>query len=159
MLLSFKLLTFGQCPHPVFHSAHLKKRPNLQMRRNLREMLLLSNPSSIYEQNQPAWIGKYCRIHAISDYDAEVMKACYGNLRYVLGSSSQDQFPSSHLASISWPVESSYPWCITVDCNEYTELRLVKIVLVIPSSLIQLQTELLQVRSLYKRRDLANMAL
>ena len=120
---------FGQCPHPVFHSAHLKKRPNLQMRRNLREMLLLSNPSSIYEQNQPAWIGKYCRIHAISDYDAEVMKACYGNLRYVLGSSSQDQFPSSHLASISWPVESSYPWCITVDCNEYTELRLVKIVL------------------------------
>lgn len=84
---------FGQCPHPVFHSAHLKKRPNLQMRRNLREMLLLSNPSSIYEQNQPAWIGKYCRIHAISDYDAEVMKACYGNLRYVLGSSSPRSIP------------------------------------------------------------------
>lgn len=126
---------FGQCPNRVFHSAHPKKRPNRQIRRNLREMLQLSDRSNIYASTQRSWIGKYCRIQAITDYDTEVLKACYGNLRYVLGTSPQDQIPPSHLCSISWPEESSYPWCITVDCNEYMELTLVKIILDVPHAL------------------------
>ena len=131
---------FGQCPHPLFKSPHMKKRDSLTVPRHLRSVLLESNPSSLYTECSRSWIGKQCRIHHVSDFSSSQLTILH-SVQDVLGdsavnsSSSSEETESSESRVIDWPSDSTYPWTVMVDNCEITDMALVKVVLNVDEAL------------------------
>lgn len=132
---------FGQCPQVVFKAPHVKKRLDSLVPRQLRNVLLESDPTSLYHELPRTWMGNQCRIQAISNYSSSMLSRLF-NYQLVLGDNPV-HLPSVSSTSqtvnvpscITWPPDSIYPWSVTIDCCELVEMTLVKAVLKVDNPL------------------------
>ena len=129
---------FGQCPQQVFLEPHPSNRPDRTICRSLRETLLACRGRALTAVPARRWLGRTCRLQRVSDMDLAPTVSPSGLHRFqgIMGADGLDCKQGRPLAEyqeqecvLNWPVPTSYPWTVTVDCNELTELAMIKVVL------------------------------
>lgn len=151
---------FGQCPQQAFSDPHPSNTMSEKtVPRSLREMLFACQRRLLTTTPARRWLGKQCRLHAISGYSMNAEKDQKNqknqkNQQEIAGRGSDSyqhilgNFPSSphdlqqgiatedplhayrsSQEPLCWPTPTSYPWTIVIDCNQLVELAMIKILL------------------------------